>query len=143
MSDTGKTGLPPDANTLPQADVLGTPEEQFTQAASAAMQAGQRIARDFRTLGQGQRRRIASMFRRQLVLPRKPGRKRSDRITAAHADWKAGMRGIELYRKHIRGFETHSFWRRKSESRSLMDAIRARERRDKKRKKHADLKGAV
>jgi hypothetical protein len=69
-----------------------------------------------------------------VIPPGKPGRKRRKEITAALADWNAGMRGIALYRKHIAGFDRMSCWRRKAKSRSLMDAIHARKRREQRRR---------
>ena len=50
-------------------------------------------------------------------------------ITAAHADWKIGVQGVELYRGHIPGFDSMRRRRRESKIRNLMDAIRSRERR--------------
>jgi hypothetical protein len=61
------------------------------------------------------------------------GRKRRKEITAVHPDWKQGMRGLQLYRKHIPGYDNLAQWRRKAKSRALMDAIRTRQRREKQR----------
>jgi hypothetical protein len=131
MSDAAKAGLTGGADGLPEMSVLDTEDaKQFAQATDAAVAAGQQIAKDFQSLGHGQRLRVASIFRRQLLPPGKPGRKRSNRITAAHADWKTGMSGVALYGKHIHGWKRHNYWRRKAESRALMDAIRTRERRE-------------
>jgi hypothetical protein len=105
-------------------------QTQFARATKAAVEAGQQIAKDSWALTRRERLGVANAFRRHVLLPGRPGRKRSNRITAAHADWKTGMRGVALYRKHIRGWEKHNFWRRKSEARTLMDAIRTRERRE-------------
>jgi hypothetical protein len=41
------------------------------------------------------------------------------------------MKGMELYRKHIR-FERMDYWKRKVLMRALMDAIRSRDRRTRK-----------
>ena len=46
-------------------------------------------------------------------------------MTAAYLDWKAGMRGVCLYRKHIPGWQKHSRYHRIGEQKALMDAIRA------------------
>ena len=78
--------------------------------------------------------KLLSAFRRVLFPVKPPGRRRKEGITAAHRDWKNGMRGVELYRKHIPGWEKHSRWRRAGEQRALRDAIRSRERRDRQRK---------
>jgi hypothetical protein len=120
-----------DSELTSKPSVLDTEDaKQFAQATDAAVAAGQQIAKDFQSLGHRQRLRVARVFRRQLFPPRSPGRKRSNRITAAHTDWKAGLRGVALYRKHILGWGRHGYWRRKAESRALLDAIRARSRRE-------------
>jgi hypothetical protein len=75
---------------------------------------------------------VLAESRRRILPPGKRGRKRSEQITAAHADWSAGIRGVELYRKYIPGFEHMSRWRRGSESRTLLNAIHSRERRARK-----------
>jgi hypothetical protein len=64
---------------------------------------------------------------------KRPGRRRNAGITAAHRDCKNGMHGLELYRKHIPGWERHNRYRREVEARRLMDAIRSRERRERGR----------
>ena len=107
----------------------------FTKATRAATDAGQQIATSYLDLTRRERLNVVNAFRRQLIAPGKPGRKLSSKITAAQLDWKQGMRGIALYRKHIRGWDLHHYWRRKVESRALMDAIRTRERRERKLKR--------
>ena len=42
------------------------------------------------------------------------------------------MRGGELFRKHITGWEKHNRYRRRVEAKTLMDAIRSRQRREHK-----------
>lgn len=135
MSDQQSKCLFTPSSGEQQTSVSGTTEpipENLPTAEVIATEAGQRIARDHPHLGRRGRLQIVSAFRRQLIPPRKPGRKRRKEITAAHADWKLGMRGVELYRRHISGFDRMSRWRRESESRDLMDAIRSRERRSTK-----------
>ena len=115
-----------------KASVSGTAEpirEGLPLAEVSATEAGQRIARDYPHLDRRGRLRIVGTFRRQLIPSRKPGKKRRKEITAAHADWKLGMRGVELYTTHIPGYDRMSRWRRESKSRDLMDASRSRERR--------------
>ena len=104
----------------------------LTQAAQAATDAGQLIAVNYQGLTFRERLHVASAFRRQLIPPGKRGRKRSGKITAAYLDWKDGLRGVALYRKHIHGWERHSEWRRKVEARGLINAIHARKRRERK-----------
>lgn len=130
MSDTGKTGLPPDANTLPQADVLGTSGGQVERACEIARESGQRIADELGiVLARRQRLKVVSTFRRILFPPKRPGRRRKEAITAAHRDWKNGLRGPALFRRHILNWERHNHFRREYESRRLMSAIQSRERR--------------
>jgi hypothetical protein len=76
--------------------------------------------------------RVARAFRSAVVPKRKPGRRRQAHVTAALADWKTGIRGEALYRAHIPGWEKRGKWRRKHEERALMDAIRSRDRRERK-----------
>jgi hypothetical protein len=116
VEEPSGSGIPATPECLPLAQVIAT-------------EAGQRIARDFPHLDRHWRLQIATIFHRQLIPARRPGRKRRKEITAAHADWKVGVRGAQLYRKHIPGFDRMSRWRRESKSRDLMDAIRSRERR--------------
>ena len=74
--------------------------------------------------------RVARVFRSAILPKRKPGRRPKAQVTAAYQDWKAGVRGVALFRKHIPGWEKHGEWRRKAEDRALMDAIRSRRRRE-------------
>jgi hypothetical protein len=81
------------------------------------------------SLTERQRRLIVSAVRRKLLPPGPRGRRNSERITAAYADWKAGMRGIELYARHIPGFREMSYWKKKDKIRTLNDALSKREKR--------------
>lgn len=135
MSDQESKGFPSPASDEPKTSVFDTASatsEEVPAAEVIATEASQRIARHYGQRDRRGRIRIVTIFRRQLIPPRRPGRKRREEITAAHADWKLGMRGLELYRKHIPRYDRMSQWRRKSESRDLRDAIRSRERRAKK-----------
>ena len=124
------------ARPLPKPDGLGTlGRDEFEKAVAAATDVGQRIAREFDRLDQRQRHALVRMFRRQLLPPGKPGRRRSQEITAAYANWKAGVRGLPLYRKHIRGFDRMGYWKRKGKTRALLEALRSRDRRERKVKR--------
>ena len=57
---------------------------------------------------------VARVFYSAIVPKRKPGRRRKPQVTAAHANWKAGIRGVALYRKHIPGWQNHNRYRRPS-----------------------------
>jgi len=103
-------------------------------AAAIAEHAAQEIISKFGNLGPRERRKLVSRFRRHLFpASGRPGRgrsKRSKEITAACLDWKAGMRGLPLYRKHIPRFDRMGYWEQKVKMRTLMDAIRTRNRRE-------------
>lgn len=105
-------------------------QTQYSAAAAIAERAGKEIAETFHNLAPRRLRSLVVAFRRQLLPPGKPGRKRSKEITAACADWAAGMRGMALYRKHIPRFDRMGHWERKVKIRALLDAIRARQRRE-------------
>jgi hypothetical protein len=105
-------------------------EAQFADAVAIAERAGQQVASASNSLSPRQRRSIITAFRRHLFPPGKPGRRRNEEITAAYADWTGGMRGLTLYRKYIRRFDRMSHWQRQVKTRALLDAIRARKRRE-------------
>jgi hypothetical protein len=44
------------------------------------------------------------------------------------------MKGLPLYRKHILGYDNLALWRRRERSRALMDAIRTRQRRERRKR---------
>jgi hypothetical protein len=114
-----------------------TPETTIKRRADPveiAQGAGDEIALNFPALTLRERRKMVTAFRQKLIPPGKPGRKRSKEITAAYADWNAGMRGVALYRRHIPRFERMSIWQRKVKMRALMDAIRTRRRREQPRR---------
>jgi hypothetical protein len=75
------------------------------------------------------RLRIVHAFRSALIAERKPGRRPKAAITAAYESWRAGLRGLALYKRHIPKFDGMSRWRRKAEQQRLMDAIHSRHRR--------------
>jgi len=111
--------------------------------AEIAKRAGEEIAANFPGLPLRERRRIVTALRHKLIPPGKPGRKRSKEITEAYADWKSGMRGLALYRKHIPRFDRMGIWERKVKTRALMDAIRSRRRREQRRRtREADARPA-
>jgi hypothetical protein len=60
---------------------------------------------------------------------RPPGRKESQRITAALFDYDAGLRGIELYKRHIPRYDSMNRYRRRCETQRLNDALHKRQRR--------------
>ena len=77
-----------------------------------------------------ERQKVLTAFRHVIIPVKRPGRKRKEGITAAHRDWKNGMRGVALYRKYIPGWESHGYWRRKGEESRLRNAISTRDRRE-------------
>jgi hypothetical protein len=119
----------PDNASLPGRNGHGV-SKMLSEAKATAEQAGKDIAAKFSNLTTSQRSIVVSQFRRQLFPPGKPGRRRSKEITAACADWAAGMRGLPLYRKHLPRFDRMSVWQRKVKTRGLLEAIRTRKRRE-------------
>jgi hypothetical protein len=120
--------------TSPDTTAEANPPDALEQAISIAREAARQI---MRLLGpnpdRGQCQKVLSAFRHVISPGKQPGRRRNAGITAAHRDWKSGMYGLALYKKHIPGWETHSRWRRAAEARRLMDAIRSRERREREK----------
>jgi hypothetical protein len=78
---------------------------------------------EFPGLERQQMATAARTFQRGLSPPRRPGRKRHVSITRAVSDFIHGFRGIELYRRNIRGWEHMSPWRRAQTSLRLVNAI--------------------
>lgn len=131
-ADAGFSAVPP---CEPKGSGFGKPDPSpVAEACNRAHDAGSRIAVDLgSSLGPSDRRKVLITFRCTLFPAKQPGRRRKDAVTAAHRDWKNGMRGPALYRAHIPGWEKHNRYRRQSEARALMDAVRARNRREQKR----------
>jgi hypothetical protein len=86
-------------------------------------QYGERLTRD-------ECLKLLSVFRAGLVPRRRAGRRPQPQVTAAYLDWKTGIRGVALFRKHIPGWQKHNRYRRIAEEKRLMDAIRSRYRRE-------------
>jgi len=110
------------------------PKAPVSATFAAAKEKANRAARDIRRkYGEGLSReeciRLANVFRSAVVPRRKPGRRQKPQVTAAYLDWKNGMRGADLYRKHIPGWAGHNRYHRMGEQKELMDAIRSRFRR--------------
>jgi hypothetical protein len=74
--------------------------------------------------------RVAHLAREEIVPRRKPGPKGS-RYDAAYRDYKSGLRGLALYRKHIRGHDKMSQWRRAFREKRLLNALQKRTSREK------------
>ena len=111
------------------------PPKPISEALAAAKEKALLIAHEIReqfaqSLTREDYIRVARAFRSAIAPKRKPGRRPKAQVTAALVDWKAGVRGVALYRKHVPGWEKHGEWRRKAETRALMDAIRSRRRRE-------------
>ena len=89
-------------------------------------------------LDRRERIKLLAVFHRKLIPPRTPGRPLRENVSAALLDWKAGMHGPEFYQKHIRGWEKQNNYRRRYEARALWNAIHARVRRERKRKRESE-----
>ena len=126
----------PVVNHAPKPDGSGTLDSSpLAEACKRAQDAGVAIVADLgEALARRDRSKVLTPFRRILFPARRPGRRPKETITAAHRDWKNGVRSLALYRAHIPGWERHSHYRRQSEARALMDTIRTRERREQERK---------
>ena len=108
---------------------------QVSETFAAAKEMTTRAAHDIRLQhGQGLTReeclKLLSAFRAVVVPRRRAGRRPKPQVTAAYLDWKTGMRGEALFRKHIPGWATHNRYRKIVERKALMDAIRSRHRRE-------------
>jgi hypothetical protein len=110
------------------------PAKPPTEALIAAKEKAVRMAQELQEeFGQRLTRedyiRVARAFHSAVVPKRKPGRRPKAHVTAAYLDWKAGMRGVPLFQKHIPGWDGHHRYRKIGEQKALMDAIRSRSRR--------------
>jgi len=83
------------------------------------------------------RLRVASAVRRAIVPRLKPG-KRDHRLDSAYADYRAGMRGMALFRKHIPNHDRLSLWRRRIEEGRLRNTLQKRAQRERKGVASAD-----
>jgi len=92
-----------------------------------------RQAADREALSHDARLAVVFALRTAIVKKRKAGRKSDNRLDRAYADYRSGMRGLGLYRKHIRNFPKLSRWRRRFEQDRLLKALNKRAERDRKR----------
>ena len=124
--DCGKAAVGPGATAAAARDELAQAMELAREAA------GQIVVQLGPGLDRAARLKVARAFERVLVQreKRRRGRKRDAAITAAVADYEAGMRGQQLYQKHIRGYSGMGRYRRQSAIRTLNEAIRSRRRRE-------------
>jgi hypothetical protein len=130
MNSEGTNDLANAPTTDQQSDGCDGGQAGFERAKSITIETAQAISSDFGTLDRTQRLKLVKAFR-AILIPRKArARKRRKEITAAYSDWKLGMRGLPLYRKHISGYDKLANWRRREKTRALMDAIRSRVRRE-------------
>lgn len=122
-------------NDAPKGDGSGAVRKQadaLKAAAERAAQAAREIIRQFDVVGKATRKelyKVVRAFQTELLPRRKSGRKPRAEITAAFMDWKAGVRGVRLYERHIPNYARLSSWRREDKKRRLMAAIRSRRRR--------------
>jgi hypothetical protein len=95
-----------------------------------ADEAADRIAQDG-SLSERELRSIGRRFQSKL-LPLGPRRRRQKKKKIARAlkDWRAGLRGVQLYRRHIPRWDKLGSDARKVRSRRLMSSISKRGRRE-------------
>lgn len=132
MKNEAPAELPVAPTSDQQSDGSGT-KVGFELAKAVVVETATYIATEFAVLAKPERLRLVRAFRAGLIRRGKPGRKRRKEVTAAYEDWKLGMRGLELYSKHIPNWRTLAEWRRREKSRALLDAIRTRRRREQSR----------
>src|SRR5215831_1211577 len=121
---------------------MAAPEKPHRRAAEAerlrphfqtAEEAAERIAQDG-SLSARQRRAVVRAFRRVLLPPGPPGRRESEQVTRAYRDWRAGVRGIALFKAHIPRWTGLNYYARQFKAQRLMQAIRKRRHREKKKR---------
>ena len=95
---------------------------------------------DHAGLPRAMRLKVAGAVRLAIVPRRKPGRK-DQRLDKADADYRAGMRGLDLFRKHIPRHDKLSRWRRKAEQSKLLKTLQKRAERDRKRQTRPTIRG--
>ncbi len=78
-------------------------KKSLVQAKVAAAEAALQIETQFSGLTRKDRMLVIKAFQAQLIPPVRRGRKQRAGITAAHADWQGGMRGLTLYRNALPG----------------------------------------
>lgn len=86
------------------------------------------------------RRAIASAVRRAM-LPRRS--KKRNWLDDAYDDYKGGIRGVQLYRKHIPDLDKLGRWPRERAQRRLRQALAKRAERERKRAEDARAEGLV
>jgi hypothetical protein len=94
---------------------------------------------DGEKLSRASRLKVLAAVRRAIVLNGKPGRKH-DRIDSAYADYKGGMKGLPLFRKHIPHHDRLSQWRRPILEKRLMNAIHQRAKRERQRQRRVAIR---
>jgi hypothetical protein len=75
---------------------------------------------------------IVAIVHRAIVPKRPPGRKNQE-LDSAYAEYKAGIRGLKLFRKHIPNYDRLSRWRRNEKQNRLLKALQKRAERERKR----------
>jgi hypothetical protein len=137
MRDHDTKGVPPAPADLRQVDGIDRANEPGNQAAARATEIATEAARRINAecrMGRQARVRIATTFHRIVVPRRAPGRKPKPSLTLAVQDYKAGLRGPQLFRKYISGFERMNRYKREVLARRLKDAIRTRIRRERQKR---------
>lgn len=76
--------------------------------------------------------KVAAAARRAMLPKKTPGKKSDHRIDNAYADYRTGVRGLELYRKHIPHHDRLSRWRRVAEEHRFLKNLQKRAQREKK-----------
>lgn len=106
---------------------------KFPQSVNTAVDLLRSTA-DQAALSLAARRKLATAIRVAIVPKGRPGRKPHDRLDKAFADYKGGLRGLELFRRHIPNFKKLSRWRRAVEQGRLRKNLEKRAQRERKKR---------
>ena len=105
MNNDEKSKPPETAESQPQTLGFGKEEpslDHLQQACALASEVGNRVAAMLPpTLSWRDKSRVIRAFKSNLAPSKKPGRKPRALVTAAHAAWKQGARGVRLYAEFI------------------------------------------
>jgi hypothetical protein len=106
-----------------------SPEEHRRYIAEAA-EAGRQLAQN--PMSERQARAYVRVFQAQLLPPNRPRRWQKKKLTRACEDYQRGMRGIELFSKHIPRWSRLGYYERTVKSERLLKSIKRRQSREKR-----------
>ena len=117
------------------------------QTVAAAIDLLRETVDDHEGLSRRVRLRIAAAVRRAIVPKvksgRPKGRPKDRRFDMAYTDYEAGVPRLELFRRYIPTHDSLSEWRRAYEQKRLLQTLRKRREREKKRQQCGVTKSVV